>query len=940
MAHSSANPVKNHSASPVQQRRQWAVEALRQAQEQAGMTVLIEGLAGMGKTCLLRELRTAALDDGRWSLVVVHADEFEVGEPYSFIERIVAASGVTDWYFEPGSLTDPIAVARECIRRLFGNGSHPGRVFLIDDAQWIDHQSHRVLRYLIPRITRRQMFLAFSARTPHESGSFGEFLQALVADSHLDTSIHLGPLDAHAVSCLIAERHGAVVGPAIAQQIVDETEGSFLEIDSIVSGLTPQDVEQLQLGWQSPTRVGHEANGPLLREFKGLDRASQATAELISVAGHVLTRTQIEAAAEILDEPVHLDRAIEAGVITESHDEEHFHTRHALLAEAISESLAPERARALYRALAEVTDGYRSLRHRLLGATHWDAQLQTEVRRYASVAASERKFGSANEVLRAALKLVTEPAARIELVETLALLHLQARTGYLVLDLLPDIEQQPPNLLRHLLAQILSAHRVGVEVSPRAMKEILATAPTNADEATILGFFAFMVVLLSMRKADTSAVPGLIERARTLVAAAPASGEELTDSRLAWMVDRDGRLLVLDCYSMVQDQQQGDLDAVIARLPALIARIDRTPDSPLKVDALVAIAGAQVAIGRADLARVTAEQSVEILERVGEPWAAGTARVILGHCMILGGELRAAVELMELTEAVTHSALDVETRFGWAALRLMVSAIAGHEDTDFYVEAARRYGEIDWEGYSPDLGVIAECELARVRGDHAETLRLTSPEAIRGFRSTQHGFLTYRALALIEHGEVAEAQHLIAQLGKWRGKQWQEYWGSLDWLNARLAQAEGDLQTARWHFQSAVEHRNYPLQHGLALADYGRFLAQQGEDAEAQEVVHSATAILAGIGADGYLPRVRELADSVSGGSTRHPEAQRLLDRLTERERQVAEQLAKGRSNPQIADSLVVSVATVRSHISNILRKLGLSSRAEVARLIGEPRKE
>lgn len=52
---------------------------------------------------------------------------------------------------------------------------------------------------------------------------------------------------------------------------------------------------------------------------------------------------------------------------------------------------------------------------------------------------------------------------------------------------------------------------------------------------------------------------------------------------------------------------------------------------------------------------------------------------------------------------------------------------------------------------------------------------------------------------------------------------------------------------------------------------------------------------------------------------------------LTKREQQVAEQLATGASNQQIAARLVISEDTVKSHVKQILRKLAVSNRAEAA---------
>ena len=52
---------------------------------------------------------------------------------------------------------------------------------------------------------------------------------------------------------------------------------------------------------------------------------------------------------------------------------------------------------------------------------------------------------------------------------------------------------------------------------------------------------------------------------------------------------------------------------------------------------------------------------------------------------------------------------------------------------------------------------------------------------------------------------------------------------------------------------------------------------------------------------------------------------------LTRRERQIAELISERLTNPQIAERLVLSRKTVEVHASNIFRKLGVSSRGEVA---------
>ena len=67
------------------------------------------------------------------------------------------------------------------------------------------------------------------------------------------------------------------------------------------------------------------------------------------------------------------------------------------------------------------------------------------------------------------------------------------------------------------------------------------------------------------------------------------------------------------------------------------------------------------------------------------------------------------------------------------------------------------------------------------------------------------------------------------------------------------------------------------------------------------------------------------LARRLEGASTR-PDGE-----LTGREREVAALLADGLTNGQLAERLFISPKTAAVHVSNILAKLGLSSRAEIA---------
>ncbi|MEU8104320.1 response regulator transcription factor [Nonomuraea muscovyensis] len=80
-------------------------------------------------------------------------------------------------------------------------------------------------------------------------------------------------------------------------------------------------------------------------------------------------------------------------------------------------------------------------------------------------------------------------------------------------------------------------------------------------------------------------------------------------------------------------------------------------------------------------------------------------------------------------------------------------------------------------------------------------------------------------------------------------------------------------------------------------------------------------------------PRVARqvIAAATDGHGRRRPEAERELARLTERERQVAIEVARGSSNAEVAARLHLSVATVKANITRIFAKLETDNRVHVA---------
>jgi DNA-binding NarL/FixJ family response regulator len=114
-------------------------------------------------------------------------------------------------------------------------------------------------------------------------------------------------------------------------------------------------------------------------------------------------------------------------------------------------------------------------------------------------------------------------------------------------------------------------------------------------------------------------------------------------------------------------------------------------------------------------------------------------------------------------------------------------------------------------------------------------------------------------------------------------------------------------------------------------AGAGGFLLK---DTPPAEIVRAVRAVAAG--EPTLSPAITQrLIDHIAGAerSDRRRTAREQLDRLTEREREVAVAVGLGKSNAEIGRELFMSVATVKAHVSRVLEKLELNNRVQIALL-------
>jgi len=155
-----------------------------------------------------------------------------------------------------------------------------------------------------------------------------------------------------------------------------------------------------------------------------------------------------------------------------------------------------------------------------------------------------------------------------------------------------------------------------------------------------------------------------------------------------------------------------------------------------------------------------------------------------------------------------------------------------------------------------------------------------------------------------------------------------------------LAVARGDHDAARRSFEDALDLLaacDAPFESGRVRLDLAATLSALGRRDRSRHEIEAAIADFREMGADGERARAETMLGKLRKTNvTLPPEAiDTPLGGLSRRELEVLALVAEGLTNRDIAERLVLSEHTVNRHVANLLRKLGLTSRAAAASLAG-----
>ena len=337
----------------------------------------------------------------------------------------------------------------------------------------------------------------------------------------------------------------------------------------------------------------------------------------------------------------------------------------------------------------------------------------------------------------------------------------------------------------------------------------------------------------------------------------------------------------------------------------------------------------------------------------GMDWPAGEAQALglLGgfHGLLgqYGSGLAYLDQSLQLVQRLEHLA-------GISATERMVGAILfelmAYEEAAGHLRRACSSAREAGARLFADIAVFGLCQAltaGRQRRDIAEAesllLGLLSGQSLAGGRIQREALLVRAELELAQKKPAAALATLEGLIAATRHLP-EHGLPAVPRLALLLGQARaaaGQVEEARQAFEAAVSGAEAQGRKGLlwrAHAGLGRLLLDLKQRRAARDHFVRAAGLIDELAAnlddpalrDVFARRARAIVPLPPAPTPRRA-AKEAHHGLTERERTVAALVAEGRSNREIADALIISERTAERHVANILVKLGLASRVQLA---------
>ena len=911
----------------------------------ASGSCLVEGEAGIGKTSLV-EAALAVAERLGLQVFQAAAEELERRRPFGAVvdglgidraatdPRRAQVARVFEEVRSPTGWPPLVAAAQDEFRAVEAiltlveelSAQRP-LVLAVDDLQWADPSTLLVLHRLGRVLGRLPVLLVAAYRPLPRPPDLERLIASLTARGA--RRLTLGPLDEQAVAALVERLVGAAPGPRLLRQVAGAG-GNPLFVTELVGALTADgSIEAASDGQVEVAAVGLPPSLPLTILHR-LSFLPQRTLDVLRAASVIGASFSVAELSRLTGTPSFellavLRESLAAGVLGEEPSRLRF--RHDLLREALYQDLPGAVRAGLHRDAARSLAGAGApaeqvAEHLLRGATPGDVEAVAWLREAATRVASHAP-AVAVDLLRRALELAdpADPSRDAMLAELAVSLMWSGgvveseRLCRQVLGRGHDPAVGPR--VRLCLAQALLAEGRGKEALEEADAAAGAPGLSDGDRARLWAWAS----VGRLSQGDIDGAVRLAERADATEGA-----------------DDLARCIALTTLATARNFRGRFAEAVeLAETAVRLA--DRSPGGSVhRFHANFYLGIFLLEAGRTEEAEAALQRGRRRSEELGAKWSLPIYQWALALTHFVSGDWDdASAEC----EACLELAEDVGTRRGVLFSLSLTSVMAVHRNDLAAAEAAAAAAGAELAQTGRQHGLEYWVALARALILEAAGRPEAACDALWSAwqEGAAAGSRTYDAdlgpdlvrlsLAAGNCDRAAAASAGVEALAA---------------DNPGLARLEGaalqchglvagDPQAL---LRAVAAHRRAgrPLELGRACEDAAATLARAGRPGEAAPLFEEALELYERLQA--WRGAARAEAGLRSLGRRRGRRGPRRRPSsgwasLTATEAKVAELVADGLSNPEIAERLFVSRHTVHTHVSHVLAKLGFASRVELA---------
>lgn len=894
--------------------------------------VVVDGEAGSGKSTLFLAT-TEAARDGCYRILVARPAEPERDLSFVVLRDLLedAFEEVVDGLPPPQRRALEVALLREEPSGQPPNTGAIAAAFLgslrtlarerpllvaVDDAQWLDRASLAAVRFAARRLRQEPIAFLVTRRLAEPRSPRAATEHTLPLER--TTRLVLGPFSLGAIHALLRSRLGVVLSRPALRKVHETTRGNpffALEIGRELQALGEARNPARPL--PVPETLRSLLGGRMSRLSKGARQILPAAAALSRPTERDIETLIGGSAGSAVEE------AIGADVL--ERDGERLRFTHPLLSAHVYAELSPEDRRVLHRSLLSiVADPEERGRHLALSAEGPSEEVARAMDDAARLALSRGAPGRAAELAEEAAALTRTDhreatwRRRIEGARCHFMAGDTARADSILSALLDQI---PAGALRAEAVAVLARNHLFTDDLEGAIRLFAEAVGERRADPDVRGEaeegMAWALVLARGSAADA---------ARHAERAAVISSDVGDDGALS------EALAVQGMSEFLLGKPEGArhiAEAAFMGRGLEYRRVISHPDWPHAA----VLAWADELEGARSLLEGLHDRAVERGDESSLPrilFALGQVHLLAGNWDTAS---RCAHEGFELATQVGQQPLVGLLLFSKAVVDAHLGVGSAPVDAESPLEETERSG-VEVVGM---VDRLARASRALALGDPAETHRRLGPliDRMVGAGIVEPGamrFVPDDIEALVQLGRLEEAEDLLSQHED-RAKRTDRASARAACARCRgsLLAAGGDLSAALDSFSLALEqHERVPMPFEkartlLALGVTQR-RAKQKRTARASlsEALGTFNRLGATLWANAAEAELARIGGRAPGGG------------LTPTERRVAELVAEGRSNKEVAAALFVTVKTVEATLTHVFAKLGVRSRTALARRMTE----